>query len=186
LHATTFATPRLFVNVTFDRPGPKGDIYAGAKSRGQTVPNHIRAIVRVGPSRTKANYDEVATKINKRWDEVINDAGLGAQPLGGNLTANQERRIKRLQALVFTPMVAALEGGVIIPGVCQIDLLISSAQGFWEANVHIYNPQPGQEATWLKDNMAYFKEEAEVHDNADVRDMLKEVSERPDLKSLLA
>jgi hypothetical protein len=34
--------------------------------------------------------------------------------------------------------------------------------------------------------MAYFKEEVEVHDNADVRDMLKEVSERPDLKSLLA
>jgi hypothetical protein len=34
--------------------------------------------------------------------------------------------------------------------------------------------------------MAYFKEEAEVYDNADVRNMLKEVSERPDLKRFLA
>jgi hypothetical protein len=130
LHATTFVTPRLFVNVTFDRPGPRGDIYAGAKSRGQTIPNHIHATVRVGPSRTKEKYDEVATKINKRWDEVINDAALGAQALDKNFTVNQERRIKRLQAIVFTPMVAAMEGGVIIPGVCEIDLLTSSDHGF--------------------------------------------------------
>lgn len=119
LHATTFVTPRLFVNIVFDQPGPKGDIYSGAKSRGQTVPNHIRAIVRVGPTRPKEKYDEVATKIQKRWDEVVNDATLGAQSFG-HLTANQQRLFKKLHGIVFCPMVAALENGVIVPGVCRI------------------------------------------------------------------
>jgi len=119
LHATTFVTPRLFVNVVFEQPGPKGDIYAGGKSRGQTVPNHIRATVRVGPTRPKQTYDEMALKIHIRWDEVVNDATLGAQSFG-NLTADQQRLFKKLQGIVFCPMVAALEGGVIIPGVCQM------------------------------------------------------------------
>lgn len=118
LHATTFVTPRLFVNVVFNQPGPVGDIYAGAKSRGQTVPNHIRATVRVGPSRPKAMYDEVAIKIVKRWDEVVNDAKLGAQSLG-HLSAKQQMHAKQLHGIVFCPMVAALESGVIVPGVSR-------------------------------------------------------------------
>src|ERR1700712_3352195 len=69
LHATTFVTPRLFVNIAFDQPGPVGDVYSGGKSRGQTVPNHIRATVRVGPTRPKEKYDEVATKIQRRGEE---------------------------------------------------------------------------------------------------------------------
>jgi hypothetical protein len=116
LHATTFVTPRLFVNITFDQPGPIGDFYSGGKPRGQTVPNHIRATVRVGPTRPKEKYDEVATKIQSRWDEVVDDATLGALPLG-NLTAKEERHFKKLHGIIFCPMVAALENGVIVPGV---------------------------------------------------------------------
>lgn len=66
IHATTFVTPRLFVNIVHDQPGPVGGIYVGAKARGKTVPNHIRATVRVGPTRSKEKYDEVATKIQSR------------------------------------------------------------------------------------------------------------------------
>lgn len=127
LHATTFVTPRLFVTVAFDRPGPIGDIYSGGKCRGQIVPNHIRATVRVGPTRPKETYDEVATKIQSRWDEVVNDATLGVQSLGP-LTAKEERGFKKLHGIVFCPMVAALESGLIVPGVCRI-CLSSKASG---------------------------------------------------------
>jgi hypothetical protein len=119
LHATTFVTPRLFVNITFDQPGPIGDVYSGGKSRGQTIPNYIRATIRVGPTRPKEKYDEVALKIQSRWYEVVNDAALGAHSFD-NLTAKQERLFKKLHGIVFCPMVAALEGGVIVPGVCLI------------------------------------------------------------------
>ncbi|KAE9376498.1 hypothetical protein N431DRAFT_479742 [Stipitochalara longipes BDJ] len=156
LHSTTFVTPRLFVNIAFDQPGPIGAIYSGGKSRGQTLPNYIRATVRVGPSRPKEKYDEMATKILSRWDEVVNDATLGAHSFD-KLTAKEENNVKKLQAIVFCPMVAALENGVIVPGA-------------------------GDEGTWLKDNMAYFQEQVDVHDDNDIRDMLKEMSEREDLK----
>lgn len=139
----------------------------------------MRATVRVGPTRGKEKYDEVATKIQSRWNEVVNDATLGAQSFG-NLTAKQERQFKKLHGIVFCPMVAALEGGVIIPGVCWI-YLSSTASG---ANIQP-DHQPGDEGTWLKDNMAYFQEQVDVHDDNDIRDMLREVSEREDLKRLV-
>lgn len=119
LHATTFVTPRLFVNIVFDQPAPVGNVYSGGTSRGQTIPNYIRATVRVGPTRSKEKYDEVATKIQSRWSEVVNDATLGAHSLG-NLTANEEGQFKKLHGIVFCPMVAALENGVVVPGVCLI------------------------------------------------------------------
>jgi hypothetical protein len=45
--------------------------------------------------------------------------------------------------------------------------------------------QPGEEGIWLKENMAYFKEQADVHEDEDIRDMLKELGEREDLKKLM-
>jgi phenylpyruvate tautomerase PptA (4-oxalocrotonate tautomerase family) len=119
LHATTFATPRLFVNVSFTQPPPIGAIYSGAKFRGQTVPNHIRATIRIGPTRTKEKYDQVALQIQQRWNEVVNDSALGAPQSYGNLTADQERLFKKLHGIVFTPMVAAVEGGLVVPGVSR-------------------------------------------------------------------
>jgi hypothetical protein len=119
LHATTFVTPRLFVNIVFDQPGPIGDVYVGGTSRGQIVPNYIRATVRVSPTRPKEKYDEVATKIQNRWYEVVNDATLGTHSLG-NLTAKEERQFKKLHSIVFCPMVTALESGIVVPGVCLI------------------------------------------------------------------
>lgn len=47
------------------------------------------------------------------------------------------------------------------------------------------NYQPGDEGTWLKDNMAHFQEQVDVHNDNDIRDMLKEINEREDLKMLI-
>lgn len=45
--------------------------------------------------------------------------------------------------------------------------------------------QPAEEDKWFKQNLAHFKEQAEVYHNQDVKDMLKEISERDDMKSFL-
>jgi hypothetical protein len=107
------------VNVRFAQPEPAGDLYAAAKHRGNKSPNHILATVRAGPTRTKEAFDEIAVKINNRWNEVVDDAALGAYSLG-HLPAKQERQVKRLKVIAFRPMLAALENGVIIPGVCYL------------------------------------------------------------------
>ncbi|KAJ9296426.1 hypothetical protein DTO271G3_5124 [Paecilomyces variotii] len=62
--------------------------------------------------------------------------------------------------IVFTMILAAVENGVVIPGA-------------------------GEEGTWLKSNTAYFRERAEVGKDEHFRDMLKEIEEREDLKSLV-
>lgn len=51
---------------------------------------------------------------------------------------------------------------------------------------HVPLVQADNEASWLVDNMAYFKEQAEVYGDEDFRDMIREVHERPDLKKLIA
>jgi hypothetical protein len=45
--------------------------------------------------------------------------------------------------------------------------------------------QADNEGTWLKDNMAYFKEQAEVYDDQPFQDLLKELQDRPDLRKLI-
>jgi hypothetical protein len=45
--------------------------------------------------------------------------------------------------------------------------------------------QPGDEGTWLKDNMPYFQEQADVHNNTEMQEMLKEIKERDELRALI-
>jgi hypothetical protein len=45
--------------------------------------------------------------------------------------------------------------------------------------------QAGTEASWLKDNMPYFKSQAYEHDDLEFRKMIEEVETRPDLKAMM-
>ncbi len=45
--------------------------------------------------------------------------------------------------------------------------------------------QPGDEMTWIKDNMAYFQEQANAYDDPDFKEMLEEINEREDMKRFL-
>ena len=45
--------------------------------------------------------------------------------------------------------------------------------------------QAGEEGNWLKDNMEYFKEQANAKGDEDFEGLIKEVEERDDLKALL-
>ncbi|RFU73695.1 hypothetical protein TARUN_8567 [Trichoderma arundinaceum] len=157
-HSTAFLTPTLFVNVRFTRPEPSGDFYVGGKAREPNSPNRILAMVRVGPTRPKEKYDELGIAIQNKWNEVV---GYPDDPKElGSAEKRQERREKKLHAVVFYPMNAAIENGVIIP-------------------------DPNGEGTWLKDNMSFFKEQAEDYHDDEFRDLLKEIEDRAELKKLL-
>lgn len=77
----------------------------------------------------------------------------------GDQTENT-RSATKLLFVVFHPMIAALENGIVIPGA-------------------------GEEGNWLKDNMDEFKNRAEGRGDQDFVDLLKEVDERKDLKELI-
>lgn len=115
LHSQTFTLPSLFVNVQFTTPEPVGDYYVGGKSRQLVSPNRLIATVRIGPSRPKSMFDELGVRIREKWDEVVQ------RPYGeldiSNSAVREERERKNLHFIVFKPMTAAVENGVVIPGV---------------------------------------------------------------------
>jgi phenylpyruvate tautomerase PptA (4-oxalocrotonate tautomerase family) len=116
LHATTFVAPRFFVNVFFNHTKPGVQVYAAGKLRGNQLPNHVLATIRVGPSRTKDILDTVAIKLHTKWLEVVDDVALGAHSFG-HLPTKEERLLKKLQVIAFQPALAALEYGIPIPEV---------------------------------------------------------------------
>nr|POF19965.1 hypothetical protein CFP56_52214 [Quercus suber] len=152
LHSTTFVTPKFFVTVRFEQVQPAGDLYSAAKYRGNMSPNHVLVTARVSPARTKQVFDEMALKINTKWNDVVNDAALGAQSLD-HLPAKQQKQAKNLKIVAFRPVLAALENGVVIP-------------------------EPGHEKAWIKDNMAYFQQQADQYDDDDFKEMVEEIKER--------
>lgn len=65
-------------------------------------------MVRVGgPGRSKETFDELARKIEGVWDDVVVKENGGVD----------EQEVKKLYFVAFTPILAALERGVVIPGV---------------------------------------------------------------------
>lgn len=115
LHATTFETPKFYVYVRFSELATGGDLYVAGNHRGNKVPNHIRATVRLG-ERTKETFDQVAMKINQKWDEVIADQALGAHALS-HLPPKEKKLVQKLKIVAFLPLVAVLENGVAMPRV---------------------------------------------------------------------
>lgn len=162
LHSTTFLTPSLYVNVVFHNLASSTTSHenltyflAGEPTAAPQGPNRILAMVRVSPGRTKAMWDGLAERVEAAWYEVVNG------PEGASArTSVEDRRAKKLHMVVFYPMVAARENG-------------------------IYIPDAGNERTWLKDNMPYFKSQAYEHKDEDFRKMLEEIDRREDLKQLL-
>jgi phenylpyruvate tautomerase PptA (4-oxalocrotonate tautomerase family) len=78
LHSTFFLTPSLFVNVSFHRLAPdNGDntyFLAGEPmAHNAAGPNRILAQVRTSPKRTKAIFDDLAEKIERKWYEIVNE-----------------------------------------------------------------------------------------------------------------
>ncbi|ETI21831.1 hypothetical protein G647_05900 [Cladophialophora carrionii CBS 160.54] len=166
LHSTEYLTPSLFVNVIFHPAEPVGDFFLAGKlyNNGATSPNRIIGTVRTGPKRTKERFDNFAKKLEAAWYEVVNGPKQAGQTNGvhghGGELSKEERRARKLHIVGFEGVITGIENGVVLPSA-------------------------DNEGTWLKDNMAYFKEQAEVYDDQPFQDLLKELRERPDLRKLI-
>ncbi|KIW31639.1 uncharacterized protein PV07_03257 [Cladophialophora immunda] len=166
LHSTEFLTPSLFVNVHYIPGEPASDFFLAGKpyNGGLTSPNRIMATVRVGPKRTKERFDAFALRLQDAWYEVVNgpkEEGEANGSVNGHGEISKEERLARkLHLCGFRPVIGGLENGVLLPS-------------------------PDNEGTWLKDNMAFFKEQAEVYDDEPFQGLLKELQERPDLRKLV-
>lgn len=67
IHSTKFKTPRMFVNVKYTDIADKVYYIGGKRRQG----NHIIANVRVGPSRSQQEWDDLCLEIVKAWDGIV-------------------------------------------------------------------------------------------------------------------
>ncbi|EXJ71417.1 uncharacterized protein A1O5_05225 [Cladophialophora psammophila CBS 110553] len=169
LHSTEFLTPSLFVNVHYLPGEPASDFFLAGKpyNHGLTSPNRIMGTVRTGPKRTKERFDAFAKQLEAAWYEVVNGPKEEGQAnvrgaVNGHRgeISKEERLARKLHIVGFTPVIGGLENGVLLPSA-------------------------DNEATWLKDNMTFFKEQAELYDDEPFQNLLQELKERPDLRKLV-
>ena len=165
LHATTFTTPSMFVNVCFSsHDATDKSYYVAGKPRTECT-NRIIGYVRTSSSRSKSDFDALAEKIEDAWHAAVygdmieegSDKGKRKKEVD---ETDKQKVARKLLAVAFLPMVAVRENGLTIP-------------------------EAGKEAAWFKENMGHFETKAEEGDE-DYADMLKELKERDDLKKLVA
>ncbi|KAK5211858.1 hypothetical protein LTR67_008619 [Exophiala xenobiotica] len=113
-------------------------------------------MVRTSPSRTKAVFDDLAARIEKAWYDAVGGPSTDAD----SDSASEDKASKKMHFITFYPMIAARENGVTIP-------------------------DAGNESSWLKDNMPYFKSQAYDHGDSNFKQMIEEIDQREDLKGLL-
>ena len=104
IHSQLFTTAKLFVNVSFT-DASQADIYTGGK---RNVSNHIRAYVRVGPTRTQQDWNELCKQIEKAWYDI---AGTPLPRLKGRKEPDTSLR----SVIVMGGMTAGLEAGFVLP-----------------------------------------------------------------------
>ncbi|RGP71321.1 cis-3-chloroacrylic acid [Fusarium sporotrichioides] len=110
LHCRAFKTPSFFVHVRFYPEENKDNNYFVAGWPHPATSNRIVGLVRDSPSRSKADFDKLATDIEEYWYSV-----LGVQPPDKKARWNVGDEEKRLIMVTFTPMLALREGGMTIP-----------------------------------------------------------------------
>ncbi|ESU07619.1 hypothetical protein FGSG_02211 [Fusarium graminearum PH-1] len=110
LHCRAFETPSFFVHVRFYPEENKDNNYFVAGWPHPATSNRIVGLVRDSASRSKADFDKLATDIEEYWYSV-----LGVQPPAKKSRWNVGDEEKRLIMVTFTPMLALREGGMTIP-----------------------------------------------------------------------
>ena len=73
IHTNIFTAPSLFVNVRFSPASQYTGYVGGKRSQVNTIQGHVRH----GPSRTPVMYEELTSKINELWGEVVSLLVLG-------------------------------------------------------------------------------------------------------------
>jgi len=71
IHCTMFAVPSFLMNIQFHDASTHNTYVAGKRK----LSNRIKANVRVGPSRPREVFDELAMKLEDAWYEVVGKDG---------------------------------------------------------------------------------------------------------------
>ncbi|PYH37490.1 uncharacterized protein BO87DRAFT_404524 [Aspergillus neoniger CBS 115656] len=98
-HTRKFATPSLFVNVRFTDANSQHNYVAGK----ERAINRIMAYVRVGGTRTTADFDDLAQRLSEAWDKVVTKNG----------GASKERQLNAV--FVLGAITTGTESGFLLP-----------------------------------------------------------------------
>jgi len=159
LHSTTFLTPSLFVNVVFHHLPPTTTADSAGPTyflAGEPTRHHPQ-----GPNRILAMVRTSPQRTKAAFDALAAEIEAAWYVTVNDADDQEDRPAKKMHFVVFYPMLAARENGVTIP-------------------------DAGNEGSWLRDNMPYFKSQAYDHDDEDFRKMIQEIDHRDDLKALIS
>jgi len=131
LHATTFSTPSLFVNIRFINLDFNGDedYFYGGERHPRT--NRISVHVRSGGDK---NYEKYAEEIERLWDEIVGGGYKKMYKLEKEKEGVKDDRkegerfkeehIKLLHGVFIIPGLTAREEGFAIPQVSPLLFII--------------------------------------------------------------
>lgn len=103
IHSTRFSTPKMFVNVKFTDISNTVTYIGGKRRTG----NHIIANVRVGPSRTQQDWDELCLEMLKAWDGIV------PMPKVKRSAPDQDHSLR--SCIIVGGLTAGYEAGFLIP-----------------------------------------------------------------------
>ncbi|KAF2764905.1 hypothetical protein EJ03DRAFT_331436 [Teratosphaeria nubilosa] len=106
IHSTKFTTPKMFVNVSYHDISKTVSYIGGKRRTGQ---NHVRAHVRVGPSRTQEHWDDLSLQVTKAWDRII---GVGL-PKVKRAAPDPDTSLRSF--IILGGLVGGVEAGFVLP-----------------------------------------------------------------------
>ncbi|KAI6868473.1 hypothetical protein KC338_g3940 [Hortaea werneckii] len=107
IHSTKFSTPRMFVNVHFLDTSTLRTYIGGQPHQA----NHIRALVRNGPSRTSQDWNDLTAQLHTAWTSII---GPGLPKLRRSDTAEQPDTSLR-SIIICGEILGGMEAGFFLP-----------------------------------------------------------------------
>lgn len=108
IHTTQFDVLRNFINVRFFPLSPETELYIGGIKRPD---NHILATVRVGPSRTKGDWDNLCLAIQDTWKEIVIDPASK----GKKLSKKEREELELPKVLLVGSPTTGMELGELMP-----------------------------------------------------------------------
>ncbi|CAK4030420.1 Hypothetical predicted protein [Lecanosticta acicola] len=147
IHSQKFTTPRMFVNVKFTDntlPNAPTTYVAGKRRAG----NHIFANVRVGPSRTQKDWNNLTNEIVEAWNRVV---PMPVDKRNGH-SAGKGVDYELRACILLGGMIGGYEAGFLIP-------------------------KAGEDVQWMKDNWEEFQMKAQSGDEL-FAEMVEEIQTR--------
>lgn len=125
LHAHTFTTPSIFVQVKFQHQDASAQNFFVAGSPIDVSINRIIAYVRSSSARKKEHFDKLAEEIENAWYVVLGERVEGDDEEDKKKKEKEqkesseiEKKAKELMSVAFVTGIIVREKGYTIPEVC--------------------------------------------------------------------